>query len=154
MRAELDRRAAYACVDDVAGFRHAVRAVTRAGQLKDHDRHEKDDRYRVDDRTRYVLGWSNQNKIDALLDEEGRLARRIDTLVTSMAEHQEYKNTADQRLHALSGLAEYRDPADLDWPAAVRDIAERRRDLSAIRGRARVPRIAGRGRKPAECPAQ
>ena len=45
LRAELDRRAAYACVDDVTDFRHSVRAVTRAGQIKDHDRHEKDDRF-------------------------------------------------------------------------------------------------------------
>ena len=38
----------------------ALRAVTRAGQIKDADRHEKDDRRRVDDRRFYVLGWSNQ----------------------------------------------------------------------------------------------
>ena len=85
-----------------------------------------------------MLGWSNQNKIDALLDEEGRLARRIDALVTMMGEHQQRKEAADKRLHALSALAEYRDPAGLDWPAAVRDIAERRRDLSAIRASSNV----------------
>jgi uncharacterized protein YPO0396 len=41
LHAELERRAAYACLDDVADFRSAVRAVTRAGQIKDTDRHEK-----------------------------------------------------------------------------------------------------------------
>ena len=53
------------------------RAVTKAGQIKGGVRHEKDDRFRIDDRSRYVLGWSNERKIDALLDRAAELAGQL-----------------------------------------------------------------------------
>ena len=57
----------------MAEFRRLPRAITKAGQIKGSGgRHEKDDRFRIDDRSRYVLGWSNQRKLDALLDQARR----------------------------------------------------------------------------------
>ena len=54
---ELDRRADHVCVETMAEFRRMPRAITKAGQVKGSGgRHEKDDRYRIDDRSRYVLG--------------------------------------------------------------------------------------------------
>ena len=74
---ELARRADHACVETMAEFRRMPRAITKVGQVKGSGgRHEKDDRFRIDDRSRYVLGWSNQRKLDALLDRAGTLAGR------------------------------------------------------------------------------
>ena len=57
---ELDRRADHVCAESVAEFTHHPRAVTRNGLIKTgRDRGEKDDRFRIEDRTRWVLGWSN-----------------------------------------------------------------------------------------------
>ena len=65
---ELASRADHECVETMAEFRRMPRAITKAGQIKGSGgRHEKDDRCRIDDRSRYVLGWSNQRKLDALL---------------------------------------------------------------------------------------
>ena len=61
----------------MAEFRRATRAVTKAGQIKGGNRHEKDDRHRIDDRSRYVLGWSNERKIEALLAAAADLAARL-----------------------------------------------------------------------------
>jgi uncharacterized protein YPO0396 len=133
LQAELERRAGYACVEDVADFRSVLRAVTRAGQIKDSDRHEKDDRRRVDDRRFYVLGWSNQAKIDALLEEEGRLARRLSELLTAIEQRKRRLEAAESRLRTLSALAEYRRPGDLDWAAVVAQVGERQAELKAIR---------------------
>ncbi len=56
----LRQRFDVACCDSAEQFRREARAVTRAGQVKDPSgRHEKDDRHRIGDRSRYVLGWSN-----------------------------------------------------------------------------------------------
>ena len=74
---ELASRADAECVETMAEFRRATRAVTKAGQIKGGVRHEKDDRYRIDDRSRYVLGWSNERKIDALLDRAEELAGQL-----------------------------------------------------------------------------
>ena len=53
------RRANHVCVETVAALREQRgRAVTQAGQIKDRNRHEKDDRFPIGDRTRWVLGWT------------------------------------------------------------------------------------------------
>jgi uncharacterized protein YPO0396 len=66
---ELSRRFDYACVPDLAAFRDAEPALTREGQVKHgREHHEKDDRYRLDDRSRWVLGFDNRDKL-ALFQE-------------------------------------------------------------------------------------
>jgi uncharacterized protein YPO0396 len=64
--AELARRADHRCAVTIEEFRHERRAVTREGQVRSGDRHEKDDRHRVNDPRRWVLGWANESKSDAL----------------------------------------------------------------------------------------
>ena len=64
---ELAHRFDVACCATQEQFRRETRAITRAGQIKDPSgRHEKDDRHAIADRSRYVLGWSNTAKIEAL----------------------------------------------------------------------------------------
>ncbi len=65
---ELVKRADYRCASSLEEFRSQRRAVTREGQVRSGERHEKDDRHRVDDPRRWVLGWANERKIAALRD--------------------------------------------------------------------------------------
>ncbi|MEI2778161.1 MAG: ATP-binding protein [Tetrasphaera sp.] len=82
---ELGRRADHACAASIAELRTHARAVTRAGQVKSGDgRHEKDDRFRIDDRTRWVLGWSNEDKIDALLEKASGVQRSLTQLAAQI----------------------------------------------------------------------
>ena len=56
--AEVVRRFDVVCARTTEEFLRASRAVTRNGQVKGTgNRHEKDDRYPLGDRRRYVLGW-------------------------------------------------------------------------------------------------
>lgn len=52
----------YLCCDQMESFRKAHKALSKEGQMKSGTRHEKDDRRTIDDRTRYVLGFSNHKK--------------------------------------------------------------------------------------------
>ncbi len=63
---ELIKRADHRCAETVEEFRRQRRAVTRQGQVRSGERHEKDDRHGVDDPRRWVLGWANERKIAAL----------------------------------------------------------------------------------------
>ncbi|MGH3199970.1 MAG: ATP-binding protein [Streptosporangiaceae bacterium] len=120
---ELANRADAECVETMAEFRRATRAVTKAGQIKGGVRHEKDDRFRIDDRSRYVLGWSNERKINALLDQAEDLAgelaeaERIQTGLDAVAK------AAVARGQVLAGLAQTRDFAEIDYQSAVNRIA-------------------------------
>ena len=132
--AELTHRAGHACVADVADFALVTRGVTRAGQIKDRDRHEKDDRRRIDDRTNYVLGWSNAAKVSALEEEAALLAERVRDLTDAIGALTQRRRGVNARLGALAGLAEYASGAELDWTETTRQRADSEGELGAIRG--------------------
>ena len=75
---ELAKRADYRCASTLEEFRSERRAVTREGQVRSGERHEKDDRHRVDDPRRWVLGWANERKIAALRAELAELEEELE----------------------------------------------------------------------------
>ena len=131
---ELVRRANYACVDDVAQLRDAAKAVTRAGQVKDRDRHEKDDRRHVNDRREFVLGWSNQQKIETMITHAADLQARQTKLGDELTLGGQARDAAEERLQSLARLDEYTAWEDLDWEGTLSRLGnladERARILS------------------------
>ena len=132
---ELGRRADHECVETMAEFRRMPRAITKAGQVKGSGgRHEKDDRFRIDDRSRYVLGWSNQRKLDALLDRAGILAGRLSKVAAEQKRHETARDAAIKRGEVLAGLDQTREFAEIDWQSMVNRAEELRaeqRELEA-----------------------
>jgi uncharacterized protein YPO0396 len=120
---ELTRRANHACVDTMAEFRTTPKAVTRAGQIKDRDRHEKDDRRRLDDRREYVLGWSNEAKIDALIRHGQGIQRRVSSLEQDIQKWKKEEAAVGDSLHALAALGGYHSWEELDWETLVNQVA-------------------------------
>ena len=132
---ELSRRADFECVETMAEFRRAAKAVTKAGQFKgERGRHEKDDRHRIDDRSQYVLGWSNERKLDALLWQATSLADQLSAVTEEQAAYSKARDAAIERGQVLAGLEVTREFADLDWQSTVNRIEElkaERRQLQA-----------------------
>lgn len=119
---EVHRRFDLACCTTQEQFRRELRAITRAGQIKARgERHEKDDRHRLEDRSRYVLGWSNDAKIAALEEKTRLLESRLGRIGAAIARLQNLQKTAKKKLETLSKLDEYRDFSEIDWqPPAVK----------------------------------
>jgi len=64
VREELKARFEYLCTETLEGFRTATKAVTLAGQVKHNaSRHEKNDRFDINDQREWVLGFDNQAKL-------------------------------------------------------------------------------------------
>lgn len=121
---ELRSRFDVACCETGEQFRRESRAVTRAGQVKDPGgRHEKDDRARIDDRSRYVLGWSNADKLRVLCDQREQLESRLAALGQRLGEIQHARDERQGRLDALHKLEEFTRFADIDWRSLAREIA-------------------------------
>jgi uncharacterized protein YPO0396 len=121
---ELRNRFDVACCDSGEQFRRETRAITRSGQIKDPSgRHEKDDRSRIDDRSRYVLGWSNADKLRALRDQRERLEDKLATLGQRMGEIGDARSELNGRLETLARLEEFSRFADIDWMSLARQIA-------------------------------
>jgi uncharacterized protein YPO0396 len=132
---ELGRRFDYACCADLEQFRRERKAITRAGQIKaDGERHEKDDRHALDDRTRYVLGWTNEGKIAALAKQASDLTRAIAAGRRGLEVIRSEQRTLRDRQGSLNQFIVYSDFRDLDWRPLVLEIQrldEERRALEA-----------------------
>lgn len=118
---EIGSRFDVVCCDSQEEFRREKKAITKAGQVKmPGERHEKDDRHRIDDRSRYVLGWTNAAKI-AVLEANARMkSEQLGELQKRMSTLQQEQATLKVHLNILAGLNEYPDFHDLDWqPVAV-----------------------------------
>lgn len=58
------------CVESIGDFRRFKKALTIHGQFKTNlSRHEKDDRFDINDRRRWVLGWDNASKLQKVQDD-------------------------------------------------------------------------------------
>lgn len=130
---EIANRFDYACCDSLDAFRREERAVTRMGQTKTRgERHEKDDRFAIDDRTQFVLGWSNADKIRALKAATGRLERRMGDLGGVIAGLEAERRSLDDRLQMAGQMRVYTSFPDLDWwsvALAIEQLEAERRQL-------------------------
>ena len=85
VRDELKQSFDLECTDTVQAFRTATRAVTREGSVKHNTmRHEKNDRHSVNDRSQWVLGFDNKDKLTLYQTKAGELGTRIAELQTAL----------------------------------------------------------------------
>jgi uncharacterized protein YPO0396 len=116
LQRQLDERYDHICCTGLDEFRREEKAVTRTGQIKSGGTwHEKDDRTRIDDRTNYVLGWSNAAKIAALEKDAGALQARIQKMAAEIARLGRERTALRDRLGMLQQLSVYASFNDLDW---------------------------------------
>ncbi|MEK7704097.1 MAG: SbcC/MukB-like Walker B domain-containing protein [Myxococcota bacterium] len=103
---ELVQRFDYVCCEDLDAFRREPQALSRRGQIKHRgNRHEKDDRRRVDDRAHFVLGWSNAEKLATLkaqlllhertLQEQGTRLAGLDAAGTALQKRRDLLRDLD-----------------------------------------------------------
>jgi uncharacterized protein YPO0396 len=125
MHAELVARANLACCDSEEQFVREPRAIAVSGQIKGaNQRHEKDDRFHIGDRSRYVLGWSNESKIAALtaaLADAERLTQQVGAELAAMAHVAESTEAVAHALTRLEGFSEFR---QIDWQSVAGEITE------------------------------
>ena len=130
---ELAEQFDYACCESLEEFRRLPRALTPNGLIKANDRrHEKDDRYRIEDRSRYVLGWDNRAKLKALRAEQSELRRRLLVINGERVELEKQRQTCEQQLRAADRLLELKEFSRIDWrgtAAAIQRLEDEKRAL-------------------------
>ncbi len=113
------------CVQSLEDFRRRKRAVTIHGQIKSSlTRHEKDDRFKLMDRARWVLGWSNREKLALLEDRLSSIKEKEAFLAKKNQEIQESLDEAVRRRDKLRDLLNF-DSFDLiNWYSLAKRIEE------------------------------
>jgi len=129
---QLVSRFDYTCAEDIGEFRLASRAVTQAGQVKGLAQHEKDDRHSIHDRTRYVLGWQNQNKIKVLTEQKTALETAAGEVGVRISGLESQRRTIEEQKKLLYQLRGFSDFSDLDWKPYAATVDELTREISAL----------------------
>ncbi len=130
---EMAKRFDVACCESQEQFRREKRAITRNGQIKAAgERHEKDDRFDLNDRERYVLGWSNKDKIAVLEKRRRQMETEIADLAVRVSDLQKQGKQINEMLRVLGKLEEYRDFQELDWADPARRIADLQQELKIL----------------------
>mgnify|MGYP005840078059 CR=1 FL=1 len=130
---EILRRFDLVCCENQKQFRRQSKALTLGGQIKmNNERHEKDDRHRLNDRSRYVLGWSNAAKIAALEEQRRELEERLAVIGAEVAKFQQEQQRVKNRLDLLAKLDEYRDFQEMNWQPSAQKVAQLREEREQL----------------------
>ena len=132
---EVNRRFDLVCAGTPQEFRESASALTMGGQVKNAgQRHEKDDRHPLGDRSRYVLGWDNRAKRAALADDLAQVSGRITALDEALDELRSRRDANDERRDVLRALSGVTDFAQLDWRTEVARVADVQAQLAELAG--------------------
>ena len=128
----LNQRFPHICCDTLDDFRRQSKAITIHGQIRSGQRHEKDDRHNIKNRMRYVLGFSNKKKIEALEEELSQIKEKIQGLNAQNEMIKKDKRTQDNLLRACDMLIEYSSHETIDVLSVERIISEKKERIFQI----------------------
>ncbi|MEM9212975.1 MAG: SbcC/MukB-like Walker B domain-containing protein [Cyanobacteria bacterium P01_F01_bin.150] len=135
LRGQLVRQFNYVCCDSIEQFQREARAITTSGLIKHGgERHEKDDRSKIGDRSRYILGWSNVNKIKALESELRKIKKQLKQIEQRIQFIEEERGKRQQQRSWLQDFMNYEDFSDIDWRSLDFkriDLENQRQELEA-----------------------
>lgn len=130
---EIRKRFDYACCKSTDQFRREKQAVTISGQIKGAgNRHEKDDRHDLHDRSRYILGWSNEEKIRLLEKQRISLEKEIQRIAAVISSLQDEKKKCDTEKTLLLKLEGCSSFDEMDWKPIAMQIEELERERKEL----------------------
>lgn len=133
LQKELKDRFDYACCDSVEEFRRQTFAITTNGQLKSGGkRHEKDDRHSIHDRSSFILGWSNEAKIQVLESSAESLIREIQASANEYAKITESQKVLQARREHIRDLTKFESFSDIHWQIYVKRIQDLEEECRSI----------------------
>ncbi|EDT3088243.1 hypothetical protein XS16_004684 [Salmonella enterica subsp. enterica serovar Newport] len=121
---EIRQRFNYQCCESLTDFRRSEKAITLNGQVKTGpDRHEKDDRYQIQDKSRYVLGWSNKEKIQLLASQYSQLQGKMEKINSDLGELSKQREKLKALQYKALQLADFSYSfTQINWPAVSEQI--------------------------------
>ncbi|WP_206192538.1 ATP-binding protein [Scrofimicrobium canadense] len=132
IRQELWRRADHVLAESMAELRENPKAVTRQGLIKNGNRHEKDDRYRIDDPRKWLMMRGIERVLQALTADMEDLQARKAAAEKEEAERNRSLAELHSRLNALEALTQFDSWEEIDHLGAskrLEDLKSERQEL-------------------------
>ncbi len=118
------------CVANMDEFRKFKKALTQSGQFKSNlSRHEKDDRFDINNRSRWTLGWDNAQKLASFVSELEKLEEKIAFIDTEIKHLKEEALTMQRQRDRLRDIGKYKEFAKIDWYSEAKYIEEIKQEL-------------------------
>lgn len=133
LKNEIQNRFDHTCTEDLAEFKKHSRAITLMGQIKSNIRFEKDDRTRINDRSKYVLGFSNKRKIMELKEQSLTLKEKIAKNQIAIDKVSSKQKVNQNLLHDVKSLEAYENYYELDVNATELAINKIEKELAGLR---------------------
>ncbi|WAJ70396.1 ATP-binding protein [Catenovulum adriaticum] len=126
LQSQLQQRFDYSCCEHLDDFRRSEKALSLQGQIKSgRFRHEKDDRHNIQDKSRYVLGWSNREKIDLLSARLDNLEQQQKALKTELSQFKNEKDRLISQSRNALNLADFNFTfSQINWPYYSDKVAQ------------------------------
>jgi uncharacterized protein YPO0396 len=123
----------YSCVKDLSVFQKQFKAITPQGLIK-HGMHlnEKDDRFSIYDKNRFILGWNNQEKLGWLLKEIQDRQKSYDKASQSVQSTERLISRAESELRAIQELCKINDFSTIDWQSIASEIDKMKKRQSML----------------------
>ncbi|MCI6207292.1 MAG: ATP-binding protein [Corynebacterium glucuronolyticum] len=129
---QLSTRFNHICAETMEEFRAKERAVTEAGQVREGNRHVKDDRSRIEDRSRWVLFPNTENRIDLLTARQNKLRKK---LRSAEKELQDFEYTVDKDEKFINNarrVLETENFSQIDVAGALAAVDAAQKDLDIL----------------------
>jgi uncharacterized protein YPO0396 len=105
-----------ACVESLQEFRRFKKALSINGQFKTNlRRHEKDDRYNIDDKSRWTLGWDNLSKLHEFTQKAKNTKEKYEFVLQNLQQSKEELGSIESKRDNLRDLLKYDSFSQIDW---------------------------------------
>lgn len=136
LKEQLVKNYDYACVKDLSAFQKQFKAVTPQGLIKHGvNLNEKDDRFSIQDQSRFVLGWDSQERVDFLLKEIQTHQKVEDKAAHAMTLTERAIQQAELQLTAMQTLRSITDISVMDWQAMASEIENIKKRKALLTGK-------------------
>lgn len=133
VKEEIIKRYDYACVEKLSAFKKQFKAITPQGLIKHGvNLNEKDDRFSLEDKNRFILGWDNQEKLDWLLKEIQKHQKSREAISASLKSIEQSIRQAESELVAIQELCQIEDFSTIDWQSIASEIDKIQKRQAAL----------------------
>lgn len=134
LRCELESHFNFECCESLEDFQRHPKALSLTGQMKvSVKKHEKDDRFALNDKARFILGWSNKEKLQTLRDALAKLQSEGQLLIDQVATAETLRRTLEGKLNACEGLLHFQSFDEIHWQELAENILNLEKEIALIR---------------------
>lgn len=129
----LRRVADHLCCESAEDLMASNRGIVREGLIRnDSERHVKNDRSEVNDRTKYILGWDTRRKREALISRIQLVGSELSSLQTLAKENKMKLEDLNTKTAAVKSIGRYTSFDEVAYGLTASQIATKKDSLKVL----------------------